>query len=132
MATKKTTKKVTTKAPKKIAKKVVKKTTKKTATKAPKKTTAKKQVRALVCAPGKHCFWTSDGQVLEDLNQLQIAFGSMGDEVFLHHVSKAKNDFADWVEHVLEDVACAEALRKSKKPSTSRTVIVRCLRSYNL
>lgn len=124
MATKKIVKKVVAKA--------VPKTAKKTAKKAPAKSRSKKQVRALVCAPGEHCFWTTDGQVLEDLNQLQMAFGSMDEEVFLHHVTNAKNDFADWVEHVLEDAACAADLRRSKKTDTARTVVIRHLRQYNL
>lgn len=144
MPTKKVIKKVPKKAPAKkaVVKKVVKKPIKKVAPKRvakktskkalAKKTTMKKHVRALVCAPGKQCFWTSDGQVLEDLNQLQMAFGTMGDEVFLHHVTKEKNDFADWIEHVLDDVECAKSLRKAKKTSAARTVIVRCLRSYNI
>jgi len=125
-------KKATSKTAAKTTKKTVKatkSTTKKTATK--KASAKKKQVRALVCAPGGQCFWTTDGTVLEDLNQLQIAFGSMEDEVFLHHVTKEKNDFADWVEFVLEDSGCASDLRKSKKPATSRTVVVKHLRFYS-
>ena len=123
---KKTTKKVVKKAVKKPKKAPVKKKT------VPKESVSKKLVRALVCAPGEKCFWTTDGKVLENLNQLQIAFGSMGDEVFLHHVTKEKNDFADWVEHVLEDASCATDLRRSKKPASARTVVIRHLRSYNL
>ena len=135
IAPKKTaTKKMVSKLVKKAPAKTVKKSVKKTAAKkvAPKKTAVKKHVRALVCAPGEQCFWTSDGQVLEDLNQLQLAFGTMGDEVFLHHVTKEKNDFAEWVEHVLSDADCAADLRRAKKPSSARTVVIRFLRLYNL
>ena len=126
--TKKTVKKAVKKTAKKTTKKVVKKTTKKT------KTTSKKtpQFKALVCAEGEHCFWTTNGDVLKDLEQLQLAFGTMDDEVFMHHVTKEKNDFADWVESVLDDAQCAQELRKSRKPSTARTVVVRCLRRYSL
>lgn len=134
MPIKKVLKKVPAKK-KAVAKKPVKKApTKKkpVAKKATKKSEAKQRVRALVCAPGEHCFWTTDGQVLQDLNQLQMAFGSMGEEVFLHHVTKEKNDFADWVEHILDDAACAAELRRSQKPASARTVVVRCLRSYKL
>ena len=128
-AAKKVTKRVVKKAPvKKAAKKTLKKVVKKALSK---KVSKKAHVRALVCAPGEQCFWTTDGQVLQDLNQLQLAFGTMGDEVFLHHVTKEKNDFADWVEHVLDDAPCATELRRSKKPSSARTVVVRCLRAYN-
>ena len=123
--TKKSTKKTTTNTTKKVVKKS-------SAKKKKRKTTAKKRVCALVCAPGEQCFWTTDGQVLENLEQLYLAFGSMDDEVFLHHVTKEKNDFADWVEQVLEDSACAADLRRSKKPSTARTVIGRHLRLYKV
>lgn len=129
MPTTKKTKKATEKSIRKVSKKPAKKVTKKAT---PKKGSAKKHVRALVCAPGEHCFWTTDGQVLENLDQLQIAFGSMDDEVFLHHVTKEKNDFADWVEHVLDDAVCAGLLRRAKKASSARTAVVRCLRSYEL
>lgn len=122
MSNKKTTKKVA----KKAAKKSTKKTTKKSSKKVPQK------MRALVCVAGEECFWTTDGDVLGDLQQLEIAFGSMDEEVFLHHVTKEKNDFADWVEHVLEDAACAADLRRSKKPASARTVVKRHLRLYNV
>ena len=127
MPSKKTTTKKTTK---KVAKKVTKKAVKKTA----KKTTKKKagNFKALVCAPEQECFWTTDGQVLKDLEQLKMAFGSMEDEVFLHHANKEKNDFADWVELVLGDKDCADALRKSKKPQTAYKVVIKHLKLYQL
>lgn len=88
--------------------------------------------RALVCADTGECFWTTDGQVLKDLAELRDALKAMHDEVFRYHVTKEKNDFADWVEEVLADAECAAALRKARKPQTARTVVVRHLRSYNL
>lgn len=129
--TKKTTKKtVAKKAP-------VKQTTKNIAKKNTKKTTkenvaGKQKVRALVCASGEECFWTTDGSVLENLHELHIAFGSMDDEVFLHHVSLQKNDFADWVEQVLDDAMCAAALRKAKKPASAASVLIKHLRQYDI
>ena len=125
-------------ASKSVTKKAVKKSTKTSAEKAPTKS-AKKSTRtpkkegkfkALVCAQGKECFWTTDGTILQDLDQLQLALGTMDDEVFLHHVNKEKNDFADWIEHVLGDSECAKALRKAKKPSSAKTVVVRYLKTY--
>ena len=121
-------------------KKVTKKTAPKKAPRAVKKTSAgkatatrgKKEVKVLACASDDKCFWTTDGQILKNLDELQMAFGTMGDEVFLHHVTKEKNDFADWVEHVLADAECASALRKSKKPASARTVVIKHLRQYSL
>ena len=119
------------KSTQKTTKKSVKKTTKKaTSKKASSVKKAHKQVRAMVCAEGEACFWTTNGAVLENLEQLEVAFGSMDEEVFLHHVTREKNDFAEWVEHVLEDAACAADLRRSKKPSSARTVVKRHLRNY--
>ena len=86
----------------------------------------------MVYADDGECFWTTDGQVLHDLNDLQMALASMNDMVYGHHVNTLKNDFADWVEHVLFDAACAADLRASKKSSQARTVVVRHLRAYSV
>lgn len=123
-----------------IKKTAVKKAVKKSA---PKKTAAKKaavkkasvkkgEFRAMVCAIDGECFWARDGQILQDLSQLQLAFGSMDDEIFLHHVTDGKNDFADWVEHVLEDRECAEALRKAKKRTQAEKAVALHLRKYSV
>lgn len=141
---KSTTKKVVKKAAvKKTAKKAVKKTTKKVATKAvtkkvAKKVTASKKVakkasgKKLVYATEETCFWTTDGQIFSDLVTLKDALKQMPKAVFQHHVTKDKNDFADWVQHVLEDEACATDLRTRKTPSAAHTVIVTHLKSYKL
>lgn len=117
-------------------------TSKKTAAKktAPKKTVAKKAARKkvtrataakqLVCAPDAACFWVTDGSVLRDLTELALAFGSMDDTVFIYHVSGERNDFADWVEHVLEDAACAADLRATATPKKAATVVRRHLKLY--
>jgi len=54
----------------------------------------------------------------------------MDDEIFAHHVSKEKNDFADWIEYVLIDTELATKVRKSKKPNTARKVVISRLRIY--
>lgn len=53
-------------------------------------------------------------------------------EVFSHHVTKERNDFAEWVEHVLADAACAAALRKAKKPAAAKTIVIRFVKKYNV
>ena len=122
MVTKTVTKKATKPAVKKAtAKKVVAKKTKKETT----------DFKALVCAADGECFWTRDGRILQNLSDLHMAFGSMDEEVFLHHVSKEKNDFADWVEHVLTDLDCSVALRKAKKLDTAQKVAASHLAKYN-
>ncbi len=117
------TKKVATKAAPKVAKAPAKKVAKK----ATSKTKA-----TLVCAPGEQCFWTTDGRVLANLVELRDALASMTDDVFAYHVSKERNDFADWIEQVLEDRELAAAFRKSKKLNTAHDVVVTRLRIYSI
>lgn len=126
---KKTTKKTTAKAAKKT---VAKKATKRTAKKSTKKTArqATSADRVLVCAQGEQCFWLTDGTVLKDLRELAAAFENMQRAVFLHHVSGERNDFAEWVEHVLQDASCAQKLRRSKTARGAYGVVIRELRLY--
>lgn len=120
-------------------KKIVQKTVKKSAAKRPaaKKVSPRKTVKkvqnfkAMVCAFDGECFWSRDGKILENLSDLKLAFGSMDDEIFLHHTEGGKNDFAEWVEHVLQDKDCAEDLRKTKKLAQAEKVISSHLRYYS-
>jgi len=113
-----------------------KKATKKVAKKSTKKSTSKKKQKVnepvLACAEGEACFWTTDGRILSDLKDLRDALENMSDEVFSHHVTKDKNDFADWIEAVLQDTECATKIRKSKKPDTARKVVISRLRVYGM
>ncbi len=80
-------------------------------------TTLRKGVKkeiAMVCAAGEECFWSNDGKVLSTLADLLMALTHMSPEAYAHHVTADRNDFADWVEFVLIDKKCADALRKAK------------------
>ena len=92
--------------------------------------TAEKAV--LVCAHENECFWATDGTVIANLLELRDALSHMADEVYKYHVTKEKNDFATWVEVVLGDSVLAHALRKSRKPSSAKTVVVRRLTYYDI
>lgn len=126
-----TTKKKT--APKKSAAKKAARVRVQRSVKKPKKSAKKeKQKAALVCADGAQCFWTTDGKVLSNLLELRDAFERMSDKVFTYHVTKDKNDFADWVEDVLGDRELGKALRRSRKPGAARSIVVRRLRVYEI
>ncbi len=104
--------------------------TKKAVTKkAVKKDTAK---RSLVYASNKTSFWVNDGRILNNLKALEDAFSSMNAETFKHHVTKEKNDFANWVDAVLGDSVCANSLFKAKTPKTAKTAVTKCLKNYSL
>lgn len=86
--------------------------------------------RELTQAPCEQCFWVTDGRVLSNLTDLRDALASMTDDVFMYHVTKERNDFANWIEYVLQDAELASSFRKSKKPNTARDVVVSRLRIY--
>ena len=65
-------------------------------------------------APPDQCFWVNFGPVVKNLQELRDALATMSDEQFAHHVGPGKNDFANWVDHVLGHTACAQALRRAK------------------
>ena len=69
----------------------------------------------LVEAPPDKAFWVNRGPVLTDLRQLRDALArDISDEQFGHHVTEDRNDFAMWVEEVLGNAECANALRHAR------------------
>ena len=103
---------------------------KKPAVKTTDRKTTKKTAPTLIVAKGEYCFWTKDGQILKDLRDLEAAFKKMSPDVYSHHVTKDKNDFASWVESVLKDKNCSLDLRKAKKANTAKTVVTKHLKNY--
>lgn len=97
-----------------------------------KKSSTTRGKRPLTQAPCEQCFWVTDGRVLSNLIELRDALASMTDDVFMYHVTKERNDFANWIEYVLEDAELAASFRKSKKPNTARDVVVSRLRIYTI
>lgn len=88
--------------------------------------------RKLVVAKGPNCFWVNQGPILKDLAELAEALKTMNEKVFMHHVRKDANDFANWVEHVLKDTETAAVLRKAKKPTTAYKAVVKAVKVYDL
>jgi len=75
--------------------------------------------------PEDRAFWVRDGRVLRNLEDLHSALKSMDDDTFSHHVNSEKNDFANWIFHVLDDRELAESIRDLK----SKSGILRALQS---
>ena len=88
--------------------------------------------RPLVNAYNENCFFVVNGPVLSNLSDLQRAFTYMADAQFAHHVSKKRNDFADWVELVLLDRDCARSLRGAFSVKESVTAVEKHLKEYHL
>jgi len=119
------------KVAKKTAKAAIKKATiKKVGKRVTNKNTATKNI-PLIVAPKECQFWVNDGQILADLVALAESFAAMDDLLFNYHANDIKNDFAEWVEYVLDDASCAASLRKADTPKKAHQVVVRRLRYYN-
>lgn len=132
-------KKVTKKPSKKAGSSAVKKFTakekvKKSPTKSSKSSTSSRAVKkkTLLVAPDEKKFWTQNGEIIDSLSNLAQSFTLMDNLVYEHHVNEFKNDFAAWVEQVLEDEACGMDLRRSGNPQAAKVVVVRHLKRYDL
>lgn len=118
-----------------VQKKSKKTTTAKAKTKSSAPKVAKKAVPQvtvpLVTAPQEKYFWLSTGATMANLHELAESFKAMDELSYNYHVTKEKNDFAQWVADVLDDMACAEALRRARTPRSARVVVLQHLKRYH-
>jgi len=56
-------------------------------------------------------FRVKDGRIVKSLKDLVDVLNQIDDETFYHHVNVEKNDFANWVRDVLQDLYLANQLR---------------------
>jgi hypothetical protein len=88
----------------------------------------KTKKKPLVTAQGSLAFWVYEGPVYEgpvlaNLRDLRDALASMDDVTFVYHVNEDKNDFANWVRDVLNDVELSRKLSRTKRrPTAHKTV----------
>lgn len=68
--------------------------------------------RILSNTPPDKAFWVNNGPVLRSIIELANAAKKLTDQQFIHHVNKAKNDFAKWVDEVIKDSELARELRR--------------------
>lgn len=85
---------------------------------------AKKMSR--VTAEGEQCFWTNDGTILATHTDLKRALKDMKSSVYKYHTD-GRNDFASWVEAVLQDSDCANELRKAKTQKAALAAVSKAL-----
>ncbi len=77
----------------------------------------------LADVPLEKRFWCSDGHVLKNLSELEIALGEMSEETFIYHSNETKSDFSNWVRDAIGDEKLARDLLKS----TTRARAARCV-----
>jgi hypothetical protein len=61
----------------------------------------------------EQAFYCRDGKVAKSLDDLALILRDMKDDEFSHHVNDYKNDFANWILHVLNDRELAESVSKA-------------------
>lgn len=53
-------------------------------------------------------FYINDGRRIRNLCELVEALDNMKEVTFKFHVNKKKNDFSEWIRHVIEDEKLAD------------------------
>jgi hypothetical protein len=105
-------------------------TTSKSTKKSGTKSATSKKKQPLTVAEGERCFWACDGQILATLVDLEHALERMTGDAYAHHVNGDRNDFASWVEFVLEDTTCADGLRRARGQEAARMCVSKRLSFY--
>jgi len=62
----------------------------------------------------EHYFWLNDGRVIKDIDELAKALEKMHDDIFNHHVTDNRNDFANWIRDVIKDKGLAKKIAASR------------------
>lgn len=74
----------------------------------------KTAAEALRTVEGGERFFNADGSAFASLRELAERVGAMPQDVFNHHCSSQKCDFAAWIEDILHDATLAKTLRAAK------------------
>ncbi|NQV08446.1 hypothetical protein HQ529_01185 [Candidatus Woesearchaeota archaeon] len=70
--------------------------------------------------PEKH-FVANDGTVIKNIYSLVDSLKKINNNTFEHHVNNDRNDFANWIRHVLKDKELADNIQRLK----NKTKIIR-------
>jgi hypothetical protein len=82
-----------------------------------------KPVKKVQDAPVEQYFILCNGQPVKNVKELADALENIRDDVFTHHVTPDRNDFATWVHDVFKDVELAEELAGVKDKGNTRIVL---------
>ena len=101
-----------------ILKKIKKSKKNKEENKMAKKLTAEQAESFLRQLDTEKSFWVNNGAVLTNLEEFSNELQSIEPEQFSHHVTREKNDFANWISEVIGDQTLARTLSRAKTPRT--------------
>ncbi|MBW2975233.1 hypothetical protein KY366_05940, partial [Candidatus Woesearchaeota archaeon] len=75
---------------------------------------AREAKRILRDVPPEKSFWTNDGFVMTNINDLLDGLNKMDEDTFKCHVNNNRNDFYDWINKAIFDTKLADDLREVK------------------
>lgn len=96
-------------------------TTKKTATKPVKETKTKN----LMIIPPEQYFFLVNGVAIKTIFELAETLEHMADDVYGYHVNDQKNDFANWIKYVFNELALAEQLYHTKDKKATEYILLK-------
>ena len=113
-----------------MAKKAINKTAKKTIKKVAssrkkKKKSVSKKTKLPKALKKEVYFICMDGKPIKSLVELGKELDAMSDEVFYHHVTPDRNDFANWVNDILKEAQLAQDLGYVKDKQTACYTVMR-------
>jgi hypothetical protein len=76
-------------------------------------------------APDGKTFRLEDGEELKSLQDLLNSIEKMPDNIFANHVTKERNDFADWTKNVFEIGDTADKIRNAKTKNELKEVLMK-------
>ena len=74
-------------------------------------------------APVEHYFIMCNGQPVKNVKELADVLEELREEVFSHHVTSDRNDFATWIHDVFKDLELAKELAGVKDKTQTRFVL---------
>ncbi|MBN1274808.1 hypothetical protein JXA12_00740 [Candidatus Woesearchaeota archaeon] len=104
-------------------KKGAKKPVKKKAAKKKRPTKTQQRRRVKKTAPTDKTFVFVDGKQVKNVKQLADVLEEIEDHVFNHHVSEDKNDFANWLHHVFDEIDLAKKVAGCKEKKHVQLVL---------
>jgi hypothetical protein len=70
-------------------------------------------------------FWSQDGRVFRNLQELRAAPKDMHPDAFKHHVNESRNDLANWVGEVIGDGELSAKLGQATTSAEAVKVLTR-------
>lgn len=83
------------------------------------------QTKKIGEAPKEYHFVLKGGEKLKSIKELASALEGMSEDVFRHHVTEVKNDFAKWVEDIFDEKKLAEEMRVVRSKMEAELKVLR-------